>query len=146
MFSFMPPEAGQGAGGGEVEDDLLSIRDAFLRSKRKWPFIVVHGHTPEPKVHVDIAALASDTGAYATGRLSAVRLEVIMYASSRPNAGAAGFSFVRHPARGAKQNTSNTRDWCRCGMISDSGTRRSYDALIGLFVMVATLAREQSVP
>ena len=59
----------------QVEDDLLTIREPFMRSQRKWPFVVVHGHTPEPNVHVDERRIGVDTGAYATGRLSAVRLE-----------------------------------------------------------------------
>lgn len=59
----------------QIEDDLLTIREPFLRSTRKWPFVVVHGHTPEPNVHIDARRIGVDTGAYATGRLSAVRLE-----------------------------------------------------------------------
>lgn len=59
----------------QAEVDLLTIREPFIRSARKWPFIVVHGHTPEPNVHVDGRRIGVDTGAYATGRLSAVRLE-----------------------------------------------------------------------
>lgn len=59
----------------QAEEDLLTIRDPFMKSHRKWPFIVVHGHTPESNVHVDDRRIGVDTGAYATGRLSAVRLE-----------------------------------------------------------------------
>jgi serine/threonine protein phosphatase 1 len=59
----------------QVEEDMLTIREPFMRSPRKWPFVVVHGHTPEPNVHVDDRRIGVDTGAYATGRLSAVRLE-----------------------------------------------------------------------
>ena len=57
------------------EDDLLGIRDAFIDSKKKWPFTIVHGHTPGPAVHMDDRRIGVDTGAYATGRLSVVRLE-----------------------------------------------------------------------
>ena len=59
----------------QVEEDLLTIREPFMRSRRKWPFIVVHGHTPELNVHIDARRIGLDTGAYATGRLSAVRLD-----------------------------------------------------------------------
>jgi serine/threonine protein phosphatase 1 len=59
----------------QAEDDLLTIREPFMRSQRKWPFVVVHGHTPEPSVHVDKRRIGVDTGAYATGKLSAVRLD-----------------------------------------------------------------------
>lgn len=59
----------------QAEEDLLTIREPFMRSTRKWPFRVVHGHTPEPNVHIDARRIGVDTGAYATGRLSAVRLD-----------------------------------------------------------------------
>jgi serine/threonine protein phosphatase 1 len=59
----------------QIEDDMLTIREPFMRSSRKWPFVVVHGHTPEPNVHIDSRRIGVDTGAYATGRLSAVRLQ-----------------------------------------------------------------------
>lgn len=59
----------------QVEDDMLNIRESFLNSRRKWPFVVVHGHTPEDGVHIDQRRIGVDTGAYATGKLSAVRLE-----------------------------------------------------------------------
>ncbi len=57
------------------ENDLLTIRDAFLNSRKRWPYVVVHGHTPVDAVQVDDRRIAVDTGAYATGRLSAVRLD-----------------------------------------------------------------------
>jgi serine/threonine protein phosphatase 1 len=59
----------------QLEEDMLTIREPFMRSPRKWPFVVVHGHTPEPNVHIDSRRIGVDTGAYATGRLSAVRLQ-----------------------------------------------------------------------
>ncbi len=59
----------------QIEADMLSIRDPFIRSSASWPFVVVHGHTPETSVHRDHRRIGIDTGAYATRRLSAVRLE-----------------------------------------------------------------------
>lgn len=59
----------------QEEHDLLGIRDAFLNSRRKWPFTIVHGHTPGEAVHIDERRIGVDTGAYITGRLSAVRLD-----------------------------------------------------------------------
>lgn len=59
----------------QTEADMLSIRDPFIRSSARWPFVVVHGHTPEPTVHRDRRRIGIDTGAYATRKLSAVRLE-----------------------------------------------------------------------
>lgn len=57
------------------ETDLLSIRGPFLKSRDQWPFVVVHGHTPVERLYRDARRIAVDTGAYATGRLSAVCLE-----------------------------------------------------------------------
>lgn len=57
------------------ERDLLQIRDAFLRHKGRLGYTVVHGHTPSGVVHQDERRIGVDTGAYATGRLSAVRLQ-----------------------------------------------------------------------
>lgn len=56
------------------ERDLLQIRDTFLRHKGRFGFTVVHGHTPAGDVYQDERRIGLDTGAYATGRLSAVRL------------------------------------------------------------------------
>jgi serine/threonine protein phosphatase 1 len=56
-------------------DDLMWIRDAFLQDSRPTERLVIHGHTPEPEVWLDRRRLGLDTGAYATGRLSAVRLK-----------------------------------------------------------------------
>lgn len=59
----------------QKEKDLLSIRGPFLRSREPWPFVVVHGHTPVDRFYRDARRIGVDTGAYATGRLSAVCLE-----------------------------------------------------------------------
>jgi serine/threonine protein phosphatase 1 len=55
--------------------DLLLVRDSFLKDNAHLGFTVVHGHTPEASVHIDARRIGLDTGAYATGRLSAVRLQ-----------------------------------------------------------------------
>jgi serine/threonine protein phosphatase 1 len=57
------------------ETDLLEIRDPFLKSKARWPFTIVHGHSPVTEAARGHGRIALDTGAYATGKLSAVRLE-----------------------------------------------------------------------
>ncbi|MDX2233261.1 MAG: metallophosphoesterase [Hyphomonadaceae bacterium] len=57
------------------ERDLISIRGPFLRSRERWPFVVVHGHSPAERFYRDARRIGIDTGAYATGRLSAVCLE-----------------------------------------------------------------------
>jgi serine/threonine protein phosphatase 1 len=58
----------------QVRADLLWIREAFLNEERPFRKIVVHGHTPEVKPHAGPVRIGIDTGAYATGVLTAVRL------------------------------------------------------------------------
>jgi serine/threonine protein phosphatase 1 len=55
-------------------DDLLWIRDAFLESSEDHGHVVVHGHTVVDRPQIHGNRIAVDTGAYATGRLSAVVL------------------------------------------------------------------------
>jgi serine/threonine protein phosphatase 1 len=59
----------------QAEDDLLCIREPFLNGKGRWPFVIVHGHSPVERGYCDHRRIGVDTGAYATGRLCAVRLE-----------------------------------------------------------------------
>ena len=56
------------------EHDLLWIREPFLRDRRAFAKVVVHGHTPEEVPFVGTRRIGIDTGAYATGVLTAVRL------------------------------------------------------------------------
>lgn len=56
-------------------DDLMWIRQAFLDSRDSFDRVVVHGHTPADAVHADHRRIGIDTGAYATGVLTALRLE-----------------------------------------------------------------------
>jgi serine/threonine protein phosphatase 1 len=55
--------------------DLLWIRDEFLLSRLSFGKIVVHGHSPTPGPVRRPNRIGIDTGAYATGRLTAVVLE-----------------------------------------------------------------------
>ncbi|MDH6263513.1 serine/threonine protein phosphatase 1 [Bradyrhizobium sp. BR13661] len=57
------------------EEDLLWIRDEFLRSNRDFGKIVVHGHTPTVCVDVQPNRINIDTGAYSSGRLTCLVLE-----------------------------------------------------------------------
>lgn len=59
----------------QKEQDLLWIREDFLLSKAHFGKFVVHGHTPvvEPDLHSN--RINIDTGAYATGRLTCIRIE-----------------------------------------------------------------------
>jgi serine/threonine protein phosphatase 1 len=58
----------------QSEADMLWIRDDFLQSSRATEKVVVHGHTPEAAPHIGRNRIGIDTGAYATARLTAVRL------------------------------------------------------------------------
>lgn len=55
--------------------DLLWIRDEFLNSKLPSGQVVVHGHTPEEVPKRRTYRIGIDTGAYATGKLTALVLE-----------------------------------------------------------------------
>ncbi len=53
-------------------DDLIWIRWDFLNHSGLHPKVIVHGHTPEPEVEVLPNRVNVDTGAYASGELSAL--------------------------------------------------------------------------
>jgi serine/threonine protein phosphatase 1 len=57
------------------EEDLLWIRDEFLLHEDPFEKIIVHGHTPVMEPDVRNNRINIDTGAYATGRLTCLRLE-----------------------------------------------------------------------
>lgn len=55
--------------------DLIWIRDQFLDSDdHGLPYVVVHGHTPTYEPEVLTHRINVDTGAYATGNLTALQL------------------------------------------------------------------------
>ena len=56
-------------------EDLLWIRDDFLMSEDDFGKVVVHGHTPVHEAELLHNRINVDTGAYATGRLTCVKLE-----------------------------------------------------------------------
>lgn len=59
----------------QAADDLLWIRGEFLRSTLDHGHVVVHGHTIVREVEMRPNRIGLDTGAYATGRLTALVLE-----------------------------------------------------------------------
>jgi serine/threonine protein phosphatase 1 len=59
----------------QVERDLLWIRGEFLEASGPFDKVVVHGHTPMQEPQILDHRLGLDTGAYATGVLTAVRLQ-----------------------------------------------------------------------
>ena len=58
----------------QLDDDLFWILGDFLDSNANFGHVVVHGHTvfDEPEIHGN--RIAIDTGAYASGRLTALVL------------------------------------------------------------------------
>ncbi|WP_395942760.1 metallophosphoesterase family protein [Brevundimonas sp.] len=54
---------------------LMWVRQAFLNHPDPFDRVVIHGHTPTEAVHADDRRIGLDTGAYATGVLTALRLE-----------------------------------------------------------------------
>jgi serine/threonine protein phosphatase 1 len=63
----------------QSEEDLTGIRDEFLNHKNPINFMVVHGHTIVSEPVVTRSRIGIDTGAYATGRLSAIYIKSDKY-------------------------------------------------------------------
>ena len=59
----------------QSEQDLLWIRDDFLRSERRLDKVIVHGHTPAEEAYIGAHRIGLDTGAYATSVLTAIKLK-----------------------------------------------------------------------
>jgi len=68
--------------------DSLWIRDEFLDSRRSHGAVVVHGHSINPEIDERPNRIGIDTGAYVTGKLTALGLECeqrwIVQASDAP--------------------------------------------------------------
>ena len=58
----------------QSESDMLWIREPFLSNLAPLPYIVVHGHTPTAEPQLFGSRIGIDTGAFATGILTALRL------------------------------------------------------------------------
>jgi serine/threonine protein phosphatase 1 len=56
-------------------EDLMLIRQDFLRHAKPLPVRVVHGHTPVREPEVTPWRVSVDTGAFATGRLTCAVME-----------------------------------------------------------------------
>jgi serine/threonine protein phosphatase 1 len=59
----------------QISDDLAWIRDDFLTHDGDFGAIVVHGHTPVPRIDFRPNRINVDTGAYATRRLSVLVID-----------------------------------------------------------------------
>ncbi|GAA4214091.1 metallophosphoesterase family protein [Sphingomonas endophytica] len=55
--------------------DLRWIRDSFLDHRGAFPKMIVHGHTITPEVDRRPNRIGVDTGAYASGKLTAIGIE-----------------------------------------------------------------------
>lgn len=60
----------------QADEDLMWIRSEFLQSDVIFDPIIVHGHTPQSEPNLGPGRIGIDTGCFATGVLTAVRLEV----------------------------------------------------------------------
>lgn len=58
----------------QTDRDLVYIREPFLEAADRLPCYVVHGHTPIDQVVLDGRRINLDTGAFFSGRLSALRI------------------------------------------------------------------------
>jgi serine/threonine protein phosphatase 1 len=59
----------------QLPEDLLWIREDFLLHRRRFEKMIVHGHTPAPSPIVLSNRICVDTGAHATGHLTALILD-----------------------------------------------------------------------
>jgi serine/threonine protein phosphatase 1 len=59
----------------QTPEDLMWIREIFLSHRGRFEKMVVHGHTPAPAPVTLSNRICVDTGAHATGRLTALILE-----------------------------------------------------------------------
>lgn len=58
----------------QSDADLFWIRKKFLGGARPYRYMVIHGHTPIERPYRDARRIGIDTGAYLSGRLTAVKL------------------------------------------------------------------------
>ena len=58
----------------QSNDDLIWIRDEFLASQQDFGKIIVHGHSISAAPDIRPNRIGIDTGAYATGRLTCLKL------------------------------------------------------------------------
>ena len=59
----------------QTERDLLWIRHDFINASGPFEKVIVHGHTPAETPQITPHRICVDTGVYATGVLTAVRLD-----------------------------------------------------------------------
>lgn len=73
----------------QSDEILYWTRERFIGARRRFSHKVVHGHTPCEQPYIDGRRIGIDTGAYATGTLTAARFEgesvAFIAASSAPS-------------------------------------------------------------
>lgn len=57
------------------DEDMLWIREPFLTTGPALPLIVVHGHTPSGEPEFAAGRIGIDTGCFATGRLTVLKVD-----------------------------------------------------------------------
>lgn len=58
----------------QTDEDLMWIREPFLSQGPKLPYVVIHGHTPSAEPTIGPGRIGIDTGAFATGKLTVLRI------------------------------------------------------------------------
>jgi serine/threonine protein phosphatase 1 len=58
----------------QSDTDMMWMRDPFLQRGPELPLTVIHGHTASPNPIIANGRICLDTGAYATGKLTALRI------------------------------------------------------------------------
>lgn len=58
----------------QTDEDLMWIREPFLSDGPQLSSLVIHGHTVTPEPSFASGRVGIDTGAYATGRLTVLRI------------------------------------------------------------------------
>lgn len=75
-YAFVHAGVDAGVALADQPDEVLYwTRTQFIGDKRRFSHVVVHGHTPADRPYRDKRRIGVDTGAYASGALTAARFE-----------------------------------------------------------------------
>ena len=122
----------------QAQSDLRWIREPFLRDESDHGFIVVHGHTICREVEERPNRIGIDTGAYATGILTALAIEgADRWFVDSENASSAGSYAIHHVRAGYDHERSGVslfvegrnladRDYVS-SVVVDAGDDRFYE-------------------
>jgi serine/threonine protein phosphatase 1 len=59
----------------QTEEDMMWIREPFIKEGPKLPLMVIHGHTPQPTPDLGPGRIGIDTGAFYTGKLTVLKID-----------------------------------------------------------------------